>query len=433
MSFRSLALALALVLPGGLAAAQPAPLQGVKALRSTDVATKPMIGAIGDTVPLRATLVSKVDGQPLAGRRIAFRVAGHDAGDALTGPTGEVKVDFKVPSDPAGSYPLEARFTGDANHGPSVATSTFGVVKAATHMIGMSDPKAVNEGDAVNLIGRLDRTTDEGGLDGRAIAVMLNGQPVAKVATDHGNFSWKWAVPKGAPSKASVRFQFDGDALYTATGAAIDFAVRPPARPAILSFQGESGKVGQPVTLRARLFEPPPIPGVGIPSTAVDFWLAQDGTDPGAASFPMCTATTNANGDATCTAHLPKLARNYKLNAHAKVDPTIWKVEATSAPPITVHKAPVHVAVTGPATAKIGQTMTIKARLTRTTDGSPLENERLLLPEVYANQPTNANGEVTITFPAPGPNAGLHDFTVSFESNPNYESGYGDVKVTLTK
>lgn len=244
MSLRSLALALALVLPGGLAAAQPAPLQGVKALRSTDVATKPMIGAIGDTVPLRATLVSKVDGQPLAGRRIAFRVAGHDAGDALTGPTGEVKVDFKVPSDPAGSYPLEARFTGDANHGPSVATSTFGVVKAATHMIGMSDPKVVNEGDAVNLIGRLDRTTDEGGLDGRAIAVMLNGQPVAKVATDHGNFSWKWAVPKGAPSKASVRFQFDGDALYTATGAAIDFAVRPPARPAILSFQGESGKVG---------------------------------------------------------------------------------------------------------------------------------------------------------------------------------------------
>jgi hypothetical protein len=431
MRFRSLLLALTLP---GLAAAQPAPLEAVKVFKTTDLATKPMIGAIGDTVPLRATLTSKADGKPLAGRRVAFRVAGKDAGDALTGPAGDVKVDFKVPSDPPpGSYPMEARFTGDADHGPSSAATTFGVVKAATHMIWMSDPKAVNEGDTVQLGGRFNRTTDEDGVDGRTIALTLNGQPLAKAVSDHGNFSWKWVVPKGAPAKATVRFQFDGDALYAATGAAVEFSVRAPARPAILSFQGESGKVGQPVTFRARLFEPPPIPGIGVPGIAVDFWVAEDGNDPGAFSFPMCTATTNTNGDASCTAHLPKLARNYRLGAHAKVDATIWKVEEIGAQPITVSRSPVHVAVTGPSTAKIGQTMTIKARLTRTTDGSPLQNERLLLPELYGAQPTNANGEATFTFPAPGPNAGPHDFSVSFESNPNYEAGYGGAKVTLTK
>ncbi len=436
MRFRLLLLAAALP---ALAVAQPAtpPVvsaqpQNVQFRKPTDLASKGMIGAVGDTVPLKATLTSKQGGTPLAGKTITFKVAGQNAGSATTGPTGEAKLDYKVPNDPPpGAHPMEARFAGDTEWGASSVSANFGVFKASTKITFDAPPSGVNEGETANVWGKLTRITDGAGIHGREISMTVNGKSAGKVTTSNGGFTFAYPVPKPFPSKATVQAQFEGDVLYAATAANTEFSVKGPVKPAVLIWEGAKGKLGETVTLKARLTEAPLGIGKGIEGIVVRFWMDRGPRwgPPHVPQINLCQGTTNSAGSASCSVKLNAPVLSYTAYAHADVDTNVWNVTKLSDPVIDLDKASVHLALTGPSTAHIGQSISLKARLTRTTDGSPIKGVTVSLPP---GKTTDDNGEAAFSFAVPSGGTGPRPFKVKFLGNDNYNPGEGSVTINVT-
>lgn len=393
-----------------------------------------MIGAIGDTVPLKATLTSKGDGKPLAGKTVSFKVAGKDAGSATTGANGEAKLDYKVPNDPPpGPHPMEARFSGDSEWASSSVSANFGVFKSATKITFSSPPTGVNEGETANVSGTLTRITDQAGIHGREISMTVNGKSAGKVTTSNGGFTLSYPVPKNFPPKATVEAQFEGDVLYAATAATTAFDVKNPVKPAFLLWEGAKGKLGETVTLKARLTEAPVGLGKGIPGIVVRFWMDRGPrwAPPHVDNIHLCQATTDSAGGASCSAKLTAAVLPYTAYAHADVDLNVWKVTKASDPVITIDKAPVHLALSGPSTAHIGQSVSIKVRVTRTTDGGPVKNASIHLSPT-APKKTDDNGDATFTFSVPSGGTGPKPFKATYAGNDNYHPGEGSHTINVT-
>ncbi|HQQ78671.1 MAG TPA: Ig-like domain-containing protein [Thermoanaerobaculia bacterium] len=437
MNLRFLLLAAALP---ALAAAQPgAPVVSSQApnlavRKPTDLASKGMIGAVGDTVPLKATLTSKADGKPLAGKSISFKVAGKDAGNATTGPTGEAKLDYKVPNDPPpGPHPMEARFAGDSEWGSSSVSANFGVFKASTKITFNAPPTGVNEGETANVSGKLVRITDQAGIHGREISMTVNGKTAGKVTTSNGGFTLSYPVPKNFPPKATVEAQFEGDVLYAATAATTAFDVKNPVKPGFLLWEGAKGKIGETVTLKARLTEAPVGIGKGISGIVVRFWMDRGPrwAAPHVPQINLCQGTTDSSGGASCSVKLNATALPYTAYAHADVDTQVWNVTKVSDPIIDIDKAAVHLALSGPSTAHIGQSISIKVRVTRTTDGGPVKNASIHLSPAAAKT-TDDNGDATFTLPVPSGGTGPKPFKATYAGNDNYHPGEGSITINVT-
>lgn len=435
-------LLMALALPA-LAAAQPGVTQGpgpvsapvpgaLKARTPTELACKGMLGAIGDTVSLKATLKSKADGNPLLRKTLSFWVAGKNVGTAPTGPAGEAKLDYKVPNDPPpGPHPMEARFAGDDEWGPSSVSASFGVFKASTKLVFNAPPTGVNEGETAAISGKLTRITDQAGIHGREISMTVNGKSAGKVTTSSGAFTFSYPVPKNFPPKATVEAQFEGDVLYAATAATTAFEVKGPVKPAFLTWEGAKGKLGETVTLKARLTEAPVGIGKGIGGIVVRFWMDRGPRwgPPHVDNISLCQDTTNSAGNASCSVKLNAKVLLYTASAHADVDTQVWKVLKISDPVIAIEKAAVHLAVNGPSTAHIGQNVSLKVRLTRTTDGSPIKGASIPLSTVKT---TDDNGEATFTFPIPSGVTGPRSFKATYAGNDSYHPGEGAITINVT-
>ena len=153
--------------PGGVVVAQPSPT----ALRTpTELKAHDMIGAIGATVPLKATLKLKTDGRPVPNHTIRFRVSGTSVGADKTNGQGTAQVDYKVPNQ-FGARKLEVEFAGTLVCAAAKDEETLGVVKSATKMtLALLNPNLpIREGSTVHVNGKIVRITDQGGLDGREI------------------------------------------------------------------------------------------------------------------------------------------------------------------------------------------------------------------------------------------------------------------------
>lgn len=434
-------LLLALALPA-LAAAQPSLQTGpltasaavpgnLKVRKTTELACKGMLGAIGDTVPLKATLAAKADGKAVPGRKVSFKVAGKDAGSATTGANGEARVDYTVPNDPApGAHPMEARFAGDDDFAPSSVSANFAVFKSSTKLVFSSPPTGVNEGENATVSGKLTRITDQAGIHGRELSMTVNGKPAGKVTTSNGGFSFTYPVPKPFPDKATVHAQFEGDVLYAATAATTEFSVKGPVKPGFLTWNGAKGKLGQTVTLTAKLTQAPVLLGPGIGGITVRFWMDRGPRWglPHIEQINLCQGTTNSSGNASCTVKLNAQVLPYTAYAHADVDVNVWNVSKISDPIIEINKAPVHIAVSGPSSAHIGQTISLKARITRTTDNAPIQGANLVMgPWVKSD----ANGEATFSFAVPSGGTGPKAFKVSYSGSDNYGPGEGSATVNV--
>ena len=404
----------------------------LKARKATVLTSKGMIGAIGDTVPLKGTLKSKAEGKPISGKTLSFKVAGKDVGTATTDAQGEARLDYKVPNDPPpGATPMQVRFPGDEEWGPSHVDANFGVFKASTKLTFGTPPSHINEGETAQLSGKLVRITDQAGIHGRELSITVNGKSAGKVATTNGSFNFSYPVPKPFPSKAKVHAQFEGDVLYAATAGQTEFAVMDPTKKAYLVWFPAKGKVGERVPLSATL-STNVLPGVGgISGQKVRFWMDR-GPRWGLPHFeniPLCAGTTNQMGIATCSAKLEAAAYPFTLNAHADVNTDQWNVEKKSDPILDVNESPVHLALSGPASAHIGSTMSVKLKLTRTTDNAPIANASVFM---GSSQKTNASGEATFSFAVPSGNTGARQFKATFPGvEKKYLNGEGSITVNV--
>jgi hypothetical protein len=396
--------------------------------KPTALACKGMLGAIGDTVPLKATLTSKGNGQPVSGRKLSFKVAGKDAGSATTGPTGEAKLSYKVPNDPPpGPHPMEVRFAGDSEWGASSVSANFGVFKSSTKIVFDAPPQNVNQGETAQVRGKLTRITDQSGIDGREIEMSVNGKSAGKVVTANGTFTLSYPVPKPFPPKATVQAQFEGDVLYAATAATTAFPVSPPLKKAILTWNSAGGSVGETVTLKGLLVENTPPLLKGIPGQKVRFWFIRSGSE----LAHLCEGQTNGSGNVSCTAKVPLTPGSYPLMAYADVDKNLWDVDRPGSKYFALGPAHTHLALSGPASAPIGHTVTIKATLTRTTDNAPIGGAPIHLAGQTAKQ-ADASGVATFSLVIPGGATGPRSFKADFAGNLNYVKTEGSVTINVT-
>ncbi len=76
-----------------------------------------------------------------------------------------------------------------------------------------------------------------------------------------------------------------------------------------------------------------------------------------------------------------------------------YSLEKKSDPQLKVNRTPSALAITAPANAKIGQTITLKVRLTRTSDNAPIKAVKVTGP--FGLQTTNDNGEASASYTVP--------------------------------
>lgn len=378
-------------------------------LLATKMNVESRIKAIGDEASLTATLALAHDAAPVPSQIVRFMVDGALIGTAATDAKGVATVGYQVPNQ-VGSKAIEAAFAGNPRCMAATGQGKLAVLKAATKMtLGLLNPnQPVREGTTVLASGKLVRITDQDGVDGREIPVTVNGLEVARLATSPGgSFSVQWKVPAGFGAKpVALEAAFEGDALYTGSAASLAFVVQPPLTltAANLKWQTVTGKVGETVSLTAQLTK---AAGGGLGGRTVRFWGEQGANyAPGADwSYTLGKGTTSGAGQATVKVKLEEWPTSSTLMAHVDGAPDLEVTKLYEKtqyhpsapnntlgwyPQLLIEKAPVQVTVTAPAAAKIGQTIPMKVRVTRTTDGAPVEG---LTVQGFL-QKTNSAGEV---------------------------------------
>lgn len=416
-------------------------------LLATKMNVESRIRAIGDEAPLTATLAVAHDGTPVPSQLVRFMVDGALIGAVPTDAKGVASIGYEVPNQ-VGSKVIEAAFAGNPRCMAATGQGKLAVLKAATTMtLALLNPnQPVREGYTVQAGGKLVRVTDQDGVDGREIPVTVNGQEVARLATSPGGtFSVAWKVPVGFGAKpVALEAGFEGDALYTGSAASIAFVVQPPLTltAANLKWQSVTGKVGETVNLIAQLTK---ASGGGIAGRTVRFW-GEQGPEYGPGvdwSHTLGKGMTDGSGKATVKVKLEEWPTSSTLMAHVDgaADLDVTKLYEKSQyhptapnntigwyPQLLIEKAPVHVAITAPAAGKIGQILPMKVRVTRTTDGAPVEG---LTVQGFL-QKTNAAGEIAFDYTVSSA-GGIGPRTIEAKTVENkwYQAGQGTATIQV--
>ena len=97
----------------------------------TEVKASYTIGAIGDTVPIKATLKIKANGNPVSNQVLKFHVAGKYINRTKTDNNGKAKVMYKVPNV-FGTKKILVKFAGNDKFIKSSDTANFDSIKSST-------------------------------------------------------------------------------------------------------------------------------------------------------------------------------------------------------------------------------------------------------------------------------------------------------------
>jgi len=366
-----------------------------------------MIGAIGDTVPLKAKLSLK--GLAVPNHTLRFSVNGAPVGNARTNNQGEARVMYKVPNQ-MGPKTIQVRYNGTPQCHSVQATANFGTLKSSTRVFLEPPTGKVKAGSKLYMQGTLKRITDQLGLDGREISLSINGKPIGKVTAVNGHFSVNYNVPAGAKGTLVVEASFAGDPLYAGYLARRHVNILPPLAKVYLFWNKAEGRIGQTITLTGCLGKSATLPcGIPVAGQKVRFW-ADRGTrwhhTIRVAPFQLGNGYTGNNGQVKVQWKVEltnqQLSPNtpihqpYTLSAHADVDRDRYILEKKSDPLLKVLKSPSSISVSAPASTQIGKSITIVIKLRRTTDNRGIKGAIINGP--FGSMTTNDFGTAAGTF-----------------------------------
>ena len=231
------------------------------------------------------------------------------------------------------------------------------------------------EGETLDIEGALVRTSDGAGVDGRAIKLTVGRQGAGTPATTSIGFLYQYKLPPGTSPLAHIQAQFDGDVLYAASAGTLDIPVNGPARKGTLTLFDAKGKRGETIALKnssARRIRWPPYGLVGGLGVA---FKRSEGADSSAALVQVCSATTGPAGVVSCTIKLDLPKKSYSLSAHPHPGQSDWVVPQPPDKTLVIEPAASRLVVTGaPSSARIGDTIHVKVRVTRTTDSAAIRD-----------------------------------------------------------
>ena len=249
-------------------------------------------------------------------------------------------------TQPLGDVAATATFAGDAGDDPSTATGT--VLIQADTQLSLTTTGAAVFGAALTLHARLSDSNDRP-IPGQHVTLTAGTAHCPTTTTATGTASCTIAVTDAAGAATSSA-TFDGTATLLSSSAVAPFGVlRQPTHTAVIV--AATPVDGRPAVLRAALTDAAgnPLSGQGI-----QFALSATGES------DMCHATTDADGIATCSAHITVPRGGVTITASYAGNPYYDPSSATSAN--TVRAALDRLVVTpDPDTAAPGQPVTYTA------------------------------------------------------------------------
>ena len=197
---------------------------------------------------------------------------------------------------------------------------------------------------------------------------------------------------------AHIQAQFDGDVLYAASAGTLDIPVNGPARKGTLTLFDAKGKRGETIALKALLSPENPMATVnGLAGGLGVAFKRREGADSSAALVQVCSATTGPAGVVSCTVKLDLPKKSYSLSAHPHPGQSDWVVPQPYDKMLVIEPAPSRLVVTGaPSSARIGDTIHVKVKVTRTTDSAAIR-DGLVSTSLGGTATPNAAGEATVT------------------------------------
>jgi hypothetical protein len=392
----------------------------------TTLTVHPATGDFADATTVSGTLTDSLDNSPIVGELVTLGLNSLETCSATTDSTGTASCSV-TPSEPAATYPLTGSFTGDTTRPlqllPSGGSSNFVVTLEQTWLT-YTGPTVAQNGQPLALSGVL--TTDDPAL-GAPIAnrsVVFNlgtgsSQQTCVAVTDStGTAACSIASVNQAPGPVQVTDTFPGDAYYqTASAAAmvnLPEGTQLTVNPSTGVYNGSTPVSG---TLTNTYTSQP------VPNEPVTFTV--NGTQ-------SCTATTNAQGVATCNVSPNEPAGSYTLSGSFPGDTSSTpQLLPTISPPttFTVTQAPTSVTYTGPTTLTNGQPATLSGVVTSSepTSGTPVGGETVTLTigsGTSAQSCTGtsaANGDVSCTVANVNQTTSTVTVTTSVSGNSYYQ------------
>jgi hypothetical protein len=389
-------------------------------------------GDYSDATTVSGTLTHTVSGAPIAGEHLTLTLDSNETCvTGLTDATGTASCSV-TPSEIVATYPLTGSFFGDNTLPlklmPSSGSSNFVVTLEETTLT-YTGPTIAQNGQPLTLSGVLtsENANESASGDianaapiaGRTVVFQLGTGASAQTcigATDPtGTASCTLASVNQAPGPIPVTDTFPGDPYYQAASAASTVNL-PEGTQLTINPTMTSGVYNEPTQVSATLTNT--YTG-GTPVANEPVTLTVTGA-------PPCTATTNAQGVATCDVTPDEPAGNYTLTVTFPGDTssTPQLLSTSSSTTFTETQAPTTVVYTGPTQLTNGQPVTLTGVVTETKLGTPVGGETVTL-TIGSNQSCTgtsaANGDVSCTVAKVTQTSGTVPVTASVTGNDFYQ------------
>ncbi|NUL83436.1 MAG: Ig-like domain repeat protein [Armatimonadetes bacterium] len=384
-------------------------------------------GQLGVPATIRATLLRSSDSEPIVGREVIFAFNGQPGTPSFTNDDGVASVQIPIPLDlPMGDYPISAQFEGDDAYLASDAAALLTVGRAVSEIIVPTVESS--PGQQIMIGATLQREQDEAPLAGRALAFRVNGNPIGQAVTNESGFA---SVPFYATEGMGIgpkpiEVVYLGDAFtLPSTGHG---TLNNNRAPVSIEVQSAIASAGQNVGLIARLRRA--TDNIVLNNRLLEFYL--DGQLVG-------TATTNANGFASVTAHIPPETASGQQTIEVRFAGDHAYQPGAGQGVLTIRQRAILTAE--PALMRLGGETTLRATLRSATDDQPIEGGRIYFTVGdFGFDPveTDENGVAEVTFVVPldaelGPTFVYAQFEGSNEYTETFDIASAEIRRPLVR
>ncbi len=218
----------------------------------TALAVPNVVGTVGTSVDLSATLTVVGAGLPLAGKTVDIKVDGTSVGTPMTDASGVATTSYLIPVGFAvGDHAIGADFAGDANY---EATSGNGTLHVNVNTTMTTADQSGMIGETVALSATLTRSDNSDAVAGKTVSFSVDGTAVGDGVTDgSGVASVNYLIPEGAGvGVRTITAAFAGDTEYNAS--TDDATLTVLQTPTTMYVPDRSGTIGAVVELRGYLY-----------------------------------------------------------------------------------------------------------------------------------------------------------------------------------
>ncbi len=360
--------------------------------------------------------------QPVPNEPVTITLNGTQTCTATTDASGVATCSIS-PNEPTGSYATTATFSGDSSQAPQLlptsGASTFTVTQAPTSLT-YTGTMSVTNGQSATLSGVLTTSEPAPGTDvaGQTVTFSLGSgsalQSCSGTTDASGIARCTIADVNQTSGTVGVATSFGGTTYYQSSSTASTVSVHTPTT---LTVSAATSDFADPGTVSAVLTNS--ITGVGIPGEPVVLTLN---------ATQSCTATTDANGAASCSITPNEPAGSYALTATFAGDTTRAPLllPNTGSNGFVVTHEETSIAYTGHSVAVSGMPFIMNTSLT--TNGTPLAGRAVLMTLGSGSTAqsctgvTDSGGSASCTIATVNQTAGSVPITVVFGGDAYYRA-----------